>query len=402
MQLTYLIKNSETKKQFLDTDLPNEVTRETVGTYKADGGELYLLSFSVDGSTISDAKTLSNLRSKLRDGDGVRLLVDDASLKFATILYPRFAEYERKLRRIITLATCAEYDNFDNGLVLSLENLTLTQLGNQLFYDRSFQDKIKNKIKDHFTKDEINKYIFQLDENTVWSNLFGDELLLTVRKNYRYLCSMRNKVMHQRLITGSQYDCARKMLRKSIEELDTYTRQILSDVNYPKEHADCAAIAAQLVQKNYRSIFQNLTGSLEHFTTIASTIQNALNSIDTNSLASLATRMAEIQEAISANQALMASVQSVSSKIDAVQMPDLTSVFETIGQQTQLQKFISEEALSGLTRSSASLDWPELQSDALPSTDMFASSPLSDADSSVFDANSVNGVTSDKETIEEG
>lgn len=365
MHLTYLIKNSDTKKRFEAAELPDGVVRGAVGSYEADGGKLYLLSFSIEGCTISGARTLSKLRDKLRDDASSRLIVDDASLKFATALYPRLAEYERKLRRAITLATCAEHDNFDDGLVLSLENLSLRELGNQLFYDRSLQDKIKNRVKAQFTKAELSEYIVQLTENTVWTNLFSNESLKAVRKNYWSLCETRNKVMHQRFLSEKQYDYARKMLRESIGELDAYVERILSDVNYPKRHADRAASAVKLIRENYESIFQNLGGSLERFAEIAGATQNMPSVIDTSGFASLATRMAEIQDAISANQALMESMQSISDKISAMQTPSYASTLASVAQQIQLPKLMNEGALTDLVEPIASTDWPTPQASIL-------------------------------------
>lgn len=262
MQLTYLIRNAEVKDRFLGEELPDGVTRGAVGTYEAAGGELYILSFSVEGSTIAGARMLSKLRRALQDDANTRVLVDDASLKFSTTLYPRFAEYERKLRLAITLATCAEHDNFDDKRVKSLEELTLEALGRQLFYDPSLQDKIKSRTNNLFTKDEMIDFVTRLKEDTVWSQLFDEESLSSVRENYFTLCDMRNKVMHHKLITEKDYDCTRKMLRASIGELDAYIERARSDVNYPKRHAARAAGAAKLIWENYESILQNLGGNL--------------------------------------------------------------------------------------------------------------------------------------------
>lgn len=230
MKITYLIRNDDVKDRFVAEGLSEGVACDTVGTYEAEGGRLFLLSFTVDGFTIAGARKLAELRQELQDDTNTRLLVDDASLKFAKALYPRFAEYERKLRCAITLATCAKHDNFDDDLVKRLEKLPLGKLGKQLFYESN--------------------------GTTVWLDLFGDEALSSVRENYAPLCKMRNKVMHQRLITEGNYDCARKMLRTSIHELDAYIEKVRSDASYPKRQAARAASAAKLLRDNYESMIQ--------------------------------------------------------------------------------------------------------------------------------------------------
>lgn len=370
MQLTYLIKSAEVRDRFISEKLPDGMKRGVVGTYEADGGELYILSFSVNGSTLAGARALSKLRGSLRDAVNARLLVDDVSLKFANSLYPRFAEYERKLRLAITLATCAEHDNFDDSLVKSLEQLTLEGLGRQLFFDTSFQGKVKSKIKDLFTKCEIVDFITGLQEDTVWIQLFREETLPSVRKNYYALCDMRNKVMHHKLITEEAYDRARRMLRASIGELDAYVEKIRSDVSYPKQHAARAASAAKLIRENYESMFQNLGGSSEQFAALAIAAQKAASLIDTSELASIVAQTAGIQEMIDKNRETWASVARVASSLGIAQTPGLTSAIDAIGQQTQLQKLISDEAFANLARPAISIDFPALQANALPNAAM--------------------------------
>lgn len=401
MRITYLIKNDEVKDRFLKEELPVKVTRSDVGTYDADDGKLYVLSFSVEGFTIAGARTLAGLRRKLHDDTNTRLLVDDASLKFAVTLYPHFAEYERELRRAITLATCAEQDNFDDGFVLSLERLTLRELGEQLFYDRSFQDKIKGVVKKPFTKDELNELIARADENTVWANLFTDGSLASVFENYWVLHDIRNRVMHQRLISAGQYDRARKALRESIDELNAYAERVLSDVSYPKRHAERAVNAAKLIRENYESMFQNLGGSLERFAAIANVTQGLSSKIDASGLASLATQMAGVQEAIGANQALMDSVRSISDTIGAVQTPGLTSALEAIGQQSQLQKLISEGSLAELARPAVSVDWPALQASVLSNVDTSAFSSLGGVGAFAIDKSDADDETSKEGPVED-
>lgn len=378
MQLMYLIKNAEVRDRFLKEKLPDIVARGDVGTYDAGDGKLYVLSFSVEGSTIAGARTLSKLRRKMRDDANTRLLVDDASLKFATALYPRFAEYERKLRRAITLATCAEQNNFDDRLVQGLEKLTLEGLGRQLFYDTAFQDKVKSRTKESFTKEEAISFISKLDENTVWTQLFGEESLSKIRNNYFELCDMRNKVMHHRLISEKQYDRTRKVLRESTDELDMYAELVLSDMRYLKRHAERAVSAAKLIRENYKSMLQNLGGSLERLTAITNVTQGLLSQIDISGLSSLATQMAGVREAIGANQTLKDSMLSISDTIGTIKTPGLTSALESIGQQAQLQKLINEEALADFTRSAVSANWPALQTAALSNVDTSAISAFSD------------------------
>ena len=68
MKITYLIRNDEVKNQFVGKKLPKGVACDVVGTYEAEGGRLFLLSFTVDGSTIAGARKLAKLLGISRKG----------------------------------------------------------------------------------------------------------------------------------------------------------------------------------------------------------------------------------------------------------------------------------------------------------------------------------------------
>lgn len=345
MKITYLIRNDKVKNQLLHKKLPKGVARSTVGTYEAEGGRLFLLSFTVDGSTIAGARKLAKLRDELQDDANTRLLVDDASLKFARALYPRFAEYERKLRCAITLATCAKYDNFDDPLVKSLENLPLKKLEERLFCDKSFQDKIRNLTKKtDFTKNDVTDLLSRSNETTVWSALFGGEDLSSVRENFRQLREMRNGVMHQRLITEGNYDRARKMLRTSIHELDTYIEKVRSYVmSYLERQAARAASAAKLLRDNdnyeYASIFEQLAVIVSRL----AVVQDPQNPQNPQNLMNLVNATRELRESVFKASEIIGS-------IGKLQTPAVVSTFEDMKQwTTALQTTVSTIGSSALS-----------------------------------------------------
>lgn len=378
MQLVYLIKSAEVKNRFLGERLPDGVVLGAVGTYEADGGNLYIISFRVDGFTISGARTLARLRHKLCHDANARLLTDDPSQKFAIALYPRFAEYERKLRRAIVLAMCAERDNYDNGLANGLERLSLEGLGRQLFYDTAFQNKIKSKTKESFTKEEIVSFASKLEESTVWAQLFGEGALSNVSKNYFELCGMRNKVMHQRLITEKDYDRTRKMLKESTSALDIYAEKVRSDVSYPKRHAGCAADAAKILRENYTSMFRNLDDGLGQLSTAVNAAQDLTSGVDLSSFAQFAEKMAGVQEVIDRNREMceLAS-RAMSNGLVASQSSIFNSGLGVIAQQIESRKRINEGIAASLSQSSAFANWSTSQVNSLSHADACASHSVS-------------------------
>lgn len=120
MRLSFLIQCNSTKNEYANASLPDGVTR-AIGTYKAEGGDLFFISFSIEGDTIGNARVLAALRDSLPAGDNVRMLKDGASAKFCELLYPHFCRFEKGLREAITIATCAEQGNFDDPRVVEIE-----------------------------------------------------------------------------------------------------------------------------------------------------------------------------------------------------------------------------------------------------------------------------------------
>lgn len=133
MQLSYLVQDEKTKENIIGKDLPEGTTLDSVEKHDAKGGRLYFVTFSAESNTLSSARALSRLRDSLPAKKHVRILRDDASFRFAKALYPKLADYERALRRVLTLSMCAEHDNFEDKLVKNLEEATLSELGLRLF-----------------------------------------------------------------------------------------------------------------------------------------------------------------------------------------------------------------------------------------------------------------------------
>ena len=120
MKIAFLIRGSDIKDQLRNIALPEGVSR-TIGTYQAEGGNLFFIHFSMDGNTLANARVLVKFRDILPNSGNVRILRDEASAKFCELLYPHFCRFERSLREAITIATCAVQGNFDDKRVVEME-----------------------------------------------------------------------------------------------------------------------------------------------------------------------------------------------------------------------------------------------------------------------------------------
>ena len=92
MKISFLVRGKESREGFEGIDLPDAVTR-TIGIYKAEGGDLFFISFTMDANTIGNARILASLRDRLPIGADVRMLQDEASAKFCELLYPHFCRF---------------------------------------------------------------------------------------------------------------------------------------------------------------------------------------------------------------------------------------------------------------------------------------------------------------------
>lgn len=261
MKLSFLLKGSDTKKQFTSFDLPGNVSR-VIDTYKAEGGNLYFVDFISDGDNLGSARILARLRDQLPIDGNVRILHDGASVKFCEILYPHFCRFEKGLRGAITVAICAQQGNFDDERIVDLEEkYTLEHLYRTLFVDEEFLKAVKKLIDKNSTKDSIKAGLDALEEQILWNVLFSDQDMSTLRERHNDIKDRRNDVMHYHKISEAVFDETRKLLERVNSEIATYHSRVRNDVDYPKANAESAKIAAQMISEKYADMLKGVTSS---------------------------------------------------------------------------------------------------------------------------------------------
>lgn len=263
MKIAFLIRGSETKNQFVDIDLPEGVEK-AVGTYKAEGGDLFFVSFSIDGNTIGNARVLASLRDNLPANNDVRVLNDEASAKFCELLYPHFCRFEKGLRTAITVATCAEQGNFDDKHVVELEEqLSLEALYAVLFVDAGFVKETRNLVKGNFTREDLLAKLDSIEEHLLWDVLFNKEDMPTFRDRRMDVKNRRNDVMHYHKMTEETFDETRELMKAINGEIDAYLNRVRSDVAYPKAKAENARVAAQKISETYADMLESIRASFD-------------------------------------------------------------------------------------------------------------------------------------------
>ena len=316
MKIAFLIRGSDIKDQLRNIALPEGVSR-TIGTYQAEGGNLFFIHFSMDGNTLANARVLVKFRDILPNSGNVRILRDEASAKFCELLYPHFCRFEKSLREAITIATCAVQGNFDDKRVVEMEEqFILEALYEVLFFDSKFVREAKNYARNKtFTREQLKTALDALEEQILWNILFSDDDMPTFRERHLELKDRRNDVMHYHKMPEATFDDTRALLKKVNSEIDEYLDGIRSDVTYPKAKAQSAKVAAQLINENYADMLEGIRSSLgasgllnlgDSYSEIA---RMAADSLDTSGFASIAQQVADsicLASQLLSNQALAA------------------------------------------------------------------------------------------------
>lgn len=280
MKLIYLIQGEKTQNVFTGITLPDSVSRSISPYGNQPAGEMYLVKFECTGNSIDTAKTLSALRENLPENSHAHLIEDGPSLKFCTALYPLLARYERELRKAIALAMCSEEKNFSDRLVNELSESRLGELGRKLFFDAKFKHDLSNFINQKGTrlsKDELIDEIKQLDEKTVWNDIFSDASLEVIKDHYFRLNDIRNEVMHHRTINIAVYEEASRLLHSSIHELNQYALHQMEDIEYVEKQADRALIAAKRLGSNCAAMLNGLDAFSRLDTSYYDSISNLID-----------------------------------------------------------------------------------------------------------------------------
>ena len=150
---------------------------------------------------------------------------DSAYYYFNKALYPIVNEFERKLRKLLYLASSLHGDENSQKVIVGLEEQELGNIFETLFSDAAFVKKAKETINKtlswQFTRAELLDAINKLDENRLWTLLLGDDCVETLCSSFSEIRNYRNDVMHAHNIDYEQFNKAHKLFKKVNTELDS-------------------------------------------------------------------------------------------------------------------------------------------------------------------------------------
>ena len=216
----YLFTTDEHKAEIERFVVTDKIQKEI---RNIENSSCWTLCLSINSESEEAAKLLDSLNTKIYERYKPTVLSNECSAYFNKSLFPIVNEFERKLRKLLYLASALQGDNDAHKVIIDLESKDLGEIFVALFCDSNFVKCVKEKINQktwQFTRDELLALIKELNENTLWNELLGRDCVKTLRKRFGELRTCRNDVMHAHNINLTQYQLAKRLFQKVNTELD--------------------------------------------------------------------------------------------------------------------------------------------------------------------------------------
>jgi hypothetical protein len=213
-----------------------------------------IVTFNCERKPLASAKILSELNKTIGKGEhrkGFTIITscDEASEYFCEKIYARFNKFERKLKELIFNIIINSFgdkwietiskeltneikenlkSNKNRIVELALHEMSMFQLEQYMFAPRRTIDleelvdcRLSSKELEGFSKEEIVKIIDTARPNSLWDNVFKNEIVIKdLHKKLTTLRKHRNLVAHCKVFSHDDYLEARRILNEIINQLD--------------------------------------------------------------------------------------------------------------------------------------------------------------------------------------
>jgi hypothetical protein len=185
--------------------------------------DCWIAVFTVSGNTESGAIILSEINEFICKNFHCVTLTNESSSYFNRALFPHINEFERKLRKLLYIASekSGKKDGAEN--ISELEIMDLGVIFDLVFTDANFIKQAKTVVNNkswQFTKNEILNDINAIIENPLGDRILGCNMIPSLRSGFGTLKSYRNDVMHAHNINSENYKKAKLLFKQVIVELD--------------------------------------------------------------------------------------------------------------------------------------------------------------------------------------
>lgn len=205
------------------------------------GASYSAIIFNTPGENEKSAKILSDVDETVKTKyQAVKTLRNDSSEYFCNHLYAAIGEFERKLRKLLYIASSINGGRKSSNAIGELENETLGKIFQTIFSDPQFISSmckaLKRWNKNQFSKEEFLTFVKNLktqaqetEENITWDQLLDSNIAPTLRRRYSDITKYRNDVMHSHNINWDTYRDAQQLFKIVNSEIDVALNVAFTD-----------------------------------------------------------------------------------------------------------------------------------------------------------------------------
>ncbi len=274
-------------------------------------GEYFFKIYTLGKENLRTAKVLNNINNEIKRSiqhkDYYIIQTYDESSKYlCDKIYPKFNEFERKIRRLIYLiliksfgklwaqeTISAELKDKINNKVHStdaiieqaLQEMDIKDLENFLFEPRywfNLENVINNDLSlenvKGLEKDEILKRLEKIQKYKLWDKCFSEIKITDLEEKLENIRKLRNKVAHFKEITLDAYADGQKLLKSIIKEIDVAIEKASLtnyDLSMSKDILESFVDMTKRIMESINTTLKPLSSSLvfEAFTSVLEQIE---------------------------------------------------------------------------------------------------------------------------------
>ncbi|SEW26213.1 hypothetical protein [[Clostridium] fimetarium] len=222
---------------FSDEELKEDILRYKEGKLNISiknikDSSFWIAEFIMVGENEQSTLDLSKINDDITERFNCITLTNECAFYFNKILYPLINEFERKLRKILYIASKLSGSATDTAVICDLEKMEFGTLFELIFTDDDFIKMAKTKINAKswkFTKSELIDDLFSFEEKALWDKLLGIGIAPILRKNFVTMKNYRNNIMHAHNITADVYKQIKKIYLAANQELNGAISDILNN-----------------------------------------------------------------------------------------------------------------------------------------------------------------------------
>lgn len=261
---------------------------------------VFNISTSKSGNNLRNAKLIEEIKKAIKNGEHrknyrIITIYDDSSRYFCDKVSVIVSKFERTLREFIYLTVIQAYEgkwventiskeiekshkekgvNQKQYIENALEEFSFYDYINYLFNEREewSNEKIIEECKVEIKKQNPNinciKGILEKSVKiSLWDRLFYNYNIKLVKEDFEVIRSSRNKVMHNKDLSFSEFNSTKKLLKKLTKALENEIINI-NEEKY-KENVNVTA-----VYTSFRDAFSNAIEASEMFSQLTENFKN--------------------------------------------------------------------------------------------------------------------------------